>query len=276
MRGLNLGCGSRFHADWVNVDGTPLAPGIMQCDFRQALPFPDEHFDVVYQSHVLEHLRKSDAERFLAECLRVLKPGGIVRVAVPDLEVMAKLYLEALQNASNGDEHWQDRYDWLLIEMYDQATRTEPYGQVYDYLKRASTAIEEFVSERLGTEGNQLIAYLRTMNGRPVPYQVKKEYPFLSRTFRRIVENLMKRMAPDEWEALELGRFRLSGELHQWMYDRFSLARLLQQVGFANPKRVSAYESAIPNWESYHLDSEPDGAVCKADSLFMEAEALKP
>jgi hypothetical protein len=72
-------------------------------------------------------------------------------------------------------------------------------------------------------------------------------------------------------EALRIGRFRLAGEAHQWMYDRFSLARLMLAAGFVEPHRQTATESRIPNWQAFNLDATSDGAVVKPDSLFMEA-----
>jgi hypothetical protein len=55
------------------------------------------------------------------------------------------------------------------------------------------------------------------------------------------------------------------------MYDRYSLAQLLKEVGFHSPRVCAAAESAIPNFARFQLDTEPDGSVRKPDSLFMEA-----
>jgi len=68
--------------------------------------------------------------------------------------------------------------------------------------------------------------------------------------------------------------FRISGEMHQWIYDRYSLSKLPQEAGFTDIKVCRANESAIPNFNSYLLDIEPDGKVRKPDSLFMEARKL--
>jgi hypothetical protein len=69
----------------------------------------------------------------------------------------------------------------------------------------------------------------------------------------------------------QIAKFRESGEIHQWMYDRFSLSRLLRQAGFAEDRVCAAGQSGIPNFNSYGLDLTADGAVRKPDSLFMEA-----
>ncbi len=74
-----------------------------------------------------------------------------------------------------------------------------------------------------------------------------------------------------DYRALEVGRFRMGGEVHQWMYDRYSLARALERVGFVGPHAVGPTESRISNWTEFHLDTEPDGTVYKPDSLYMEA-----
>jgi hypothetical protein len=71
--------------------------------------------------------------------------------------------------------------------------------------------------------------------------------------------------------AIKIGQFRLAGEVHQWMYDRYSLAHLMLAAGFVDPIQQSAKNSLIPQWTSFNLDTLPDGNVRKPDSLFMEA-----
>jgi predicted SAM-dependent methyltransferase len=88
---LNLGCGQRFHTAWTNLDLVPAHPSIRRFDVAQPLPFEDAVFDAVYHSHLLEHLPRAQALPFLCECRRVLKPGGILRLAIPNLEAIARL-----------------------------------------------------------------------------------------------------------------------------------------------------------------------------------------
>ena len=114
---LNLGCGPRFSSDpvWTNVDFHSNSPQVIAHDLNRGIPFPAETFDAIYHSHVLEHFAPQDGAQFIAECRRVLKPGGILRVAVPDLEQICRLYLAALEGARAGDESWRSRYDWLKL-----------------------------------------------------------------------------------------------------------------------------------------------------------------
>jgi hypothetical protein len=70
--------------------------------------------------------------------------------------------------------------------------------------------------------------------------------------------------------ALREGLFRRSGQVHLWMYDRLSLERLLEEVGFIEVRICQADESRIGQFNSFNLDTL-NGRTRKPDSLFMEA-----
>jgi SAM-dependent methyltransferase len=118
---LNLGCGLRTHPSWINVDGSwnarlakhpfvrktlsslrilPTGQAevvwsrdIFVHDIRKPLPFADASADAVYASHVLEHLYREQGHQLIRESLRVLIPGGVVRIVVPDLHTIVREYL---------------------------------------------------------------------------------------------------------------------------------------------------------------------------------------
>ena len=277
MKYLNVGCGSRFHPAWTNIDATSISPSVLVHDCRAGIPFPDHSFDVVYHSHVLEHFSKIEALRFVQECFRVLRPEGIIRVAVPDLECLARLYLCAIDKAAGGDTQWQHNYDWLMLELYDQTVRNRSGGGMIDYLKQDPLPNGAFLFERGGGEIRRILQAIR----KPTRPKLTR-LPLIEEITRWILaiphaalrRCLAKLLGPKGREALEIGQFRLAGEIHQWMYDRYSLARLLGQVGFQNPQRRGPAESLIPDWTSYHLDTESDGSTYKPDSTYMEA--VKP
>jgi predicted SAM-dependent methyltransferase len=66
---------------------------ILIWNLRKPLPFPDSHFDCLYASHLLEHLYHNDGLALLKEGRRVLRPGGVIRIAVPDLQALAEDYV---------------------------------------------------------------------------------------------------------------------------------------------------------------------------------------
>lgn len=90
---LNLGCGWRnFGEDWVHIDGGDY-PHVKSHDITK-LPFEDNSAELIYASHVLEYFDREKGLEVLKEWFRVLKPKGILRIAVPDFESITKLYTE--------------------------------------------------------------------------------------------------------------------------------------------------------------------------------------
>lgn len=80
---LNFGCGKNTKQGWVNVDLCESSD--LTIDAREPMPFPDASVTEIYSEHFLEHLEyPREARRFLAEALRVLRPGGAFNVGVPD------------------------------------------------------------------------------------------------------------------------------------------------------------------------------------------------
>ncbi len=269
---LNLGCGTRFHPDWLNIDFVASSPEVMSCDLRNGIPFPDANFEAVYHSHLLEHLHKDQATRFLQECHRVLKSGGVIRVVVPDLEGIVRGYLSQLEKTSAGNVGSDLDYDWMTIELLDQLVREKPGGEMLKYLTQAEIPNSDFVVSRIGTEARNIMRGAQAKQNRS---QKRRTIRWVA---RKVIKSpayvralLLRILAGKEYELLELGRFRRGGEVHLWMYDRHSLIRALKAAGFRTPHSVPASESQIPGWAEYGLDVEPDGSIYKPDSLFVEA-----
>lgn len=277
MQYLNIGCGKRFHQQWINIDKVPGHPSVKQCDVEHGLPFSDCSFDVVYHSHVLEHFEVQDAKQFLRECYRVLKPDGVIRVAVPDLEQIVLCYLQTLQQIDGGIISARDDYDWIMLELYDQVVRNTSGGQMAAFLKRQSIPNQDFVVERCGVEFENVRQQFEhrkfsssQKNVRNVPLFLSYSLAF-RRRFVAFYEQLLKIFLGKEYRALEIGRFRCSGENHQWMYDRFSLHRILEGCDFVNVVQRNALQSYFLDWSKFNLDTDSDGTVYKPDSLYMEA-----
>lgn len=123
---VNLGCGLAVAPGWINIDGSLNAlvatlPAwihktayrltgaknyysekeylcllrnnrFVHHDLSYGLPIPDSSVDILYSSHFIEHLFRNDAINLLKESFRVLKPKGILRVSIPDLEYAISLY----------------------------------------------------------------------------------------------------------------------------------------------------------------------------------------
>lgn len=93
---LEIGSGGVCKPGWITLDKCVGAD--IYWDLNKSLPFANEQFDLIYSSHVLEHFSFKELQRLLAELYRILKPGGIMSVCVPD----AKLYIDVYNNKENS------------------------------------------------------------------------------------------------------------------------------------------------------------------------------
>jgi SAM-dependent methyltransferase len=151
---LNLGCGLKTAPTFVDIDWSPslraanskvlnlLATpflsserkrriGAMVGDIRvhnlsKGIPYPDNSVDAVYHSHLLEHIDREFVPGFFAEIRRVLKPGGLHRICVPDLENLARSYLASLEAAITS--RTPNGHERSIEEMIEQSVRREADG----------------------------------------------------------------------------------------------------------------------------------------------------
>jgi glycosyltransferase involved in cell wall biosynthesis/ubiquinone/menaquinone biosynthesis C-methylase UbiE len=103
-QGLNIGSftvmlKSNEGIHWTNTDILDMSQyasqkgyDFKQFDARQSIPYPDNSIDIIISYHFLEHITRAEGARFLKECYRVLKPGGVVRIGVPDTFLIAGRY----------------------------------------------------------------------------------------------------------------------------------------------------------------------------------------
>lgn len=155
MKVLNLGCGYQTSDRCINIDwslpirmkgsvlGRRIAPlvltgerreaydamtgDVMRHNLKKGIPFPDQSVDGVYHSHLLEHLDRDVVPGFLAEVKRVLKPGGVHRIVVPDLEFETRRYLDSLADAVAGKVSAED-HEWNITLLIHQMVRREAWG----------------------------------------------------------------------------------------------------------------------------------------------------
>jgi predicted SAM-dependent methyltransferase len=93
-RGLlvNVGCGHHPLEGWINLDRARGPNVDVVWDVRRGLPFPAESCSAIVSEHLIEHLEKTAAERFLRECWRVLGRAGVLRLSTPDAERFLRSY----------------------------------------------------------------------------------------------------------------------------------------------------------------------------------------
>jgi SAM-dependent methyltransferase len=89
---LHWGCGPITPFGWVNSDIEP-GPGVnIVADIRHGLPLPDASFDYIVSIHALPEITYGDLDKVLGELYRLLKPGGVLRLGLPDLDRAIRAY----------------------------------------------------------------------------------------------------------------------------------------------------------------------------------------
>jgi predicted SAM-dependent methyltransferase len=244
---VNLGCGTRAHSAWINIDFSiysrlqkyrnfakaarklnlisdrrwerlnRMDPDIICWDLRKGIPLEDNSCQVVYHSHFIEHLPRETAYSFLEENYRVLMPGGILRVTIPNLKLIIQDYEYAIKTIKDDmDDHqaWE-LYDKSLYMLFDQMVRDQATGQ-------------------------------RQQKG-----------------FVRFIEGLFRSDA------------KKTGELHYWMYDEYSLNRMLLKIGFKEIKKQLYNTSSIDKWQKYCLDQDSNDTEYIPGTLYLESRKFQ-
>lgn len=183
---LNIGCGLITPSGWINIDSSwnarfakcpwfkrilvslhiispdqariPWPRNIHIHDVREGLSFRDNSAEVIYSSHLLEHLARKDALFFLEQCYRVLAPGGIIRIIVPDLEHFAKQYMERLRQGTKellikeppSDKFLEDLWLYekgstgenILIRLYKKIYNKNTHKWMYDQYSLTSCLVK--------------------------------------------------------------------------------------------------------------------------------------
>jgi predicted SAM-dependent methyltransferase len=231
---LNLGSGTAPIPGFVNVDALEDAPGVdVVADISGRLPFDDGAADLVYASHVLEHFPTDEVPALLAEWRRVLRPGGTVLIAVPDLQVVASIMV--------------DRPGWF----------TPPYGpwlgaiyggqkDQYDFHKTGFTA--PWLTHLLREAGFGEIERLRRFDEIPVADASFSPLPFgvnVSLNMRAVaagadrLEGLMSPTAAERafnlFDRMLMLAMQLSTGLRSRLMKR-RLARIERRVGAADER----------------------------------------
>jgi predicted SAM-dependent methyltransferase len=152
---LNLGCGPIHAEGWINVDGsrrawvsanlpwmnrlltrlrvwppTEFSGQTHYANLLKRLPWSDNSVDCVYMGEVLEHFTQDDGRRLLAECFRILRPGGILRLRVPDNARFWRAYLQEYDAIhSRPRSEWTDAHSrWVEMFFRDICVRRSSWG----------------------------------------------------------------------------------------------------------------------------------------------------
>ncbi len=249
--------GRIFLKEWNNIvfataPGPPLENTRYVDLSTRPLEFADETFDSVYAYHVFEHLTPPEGNCLAREILRTLKPGGICRVSVPDLEEACQDYLAKLKVA------WEDpseanvvRYQWAVMFIFEQILRDHGGGLMGDMIQRGEFD-EAQLHQLFGDADKSMLEWSRQSSSagvleQPQPHMIQRLKSLTPRTLlrkisrraRSVLGGSFSRRARPHWELHP----RLTKEAVRWMYDRLSLRLLLERAGFSDVQPVNHADS---------------------------------
>jgi SAM-dependent methyltransferase len=141
VRRLNWGCGASGEPGWINSD-VKEGPGIdLPCDIRDGLPLADDAIDYAVSIHALPEVPYDGLVPVLRELRRVLRPGGVLRLALPDL-------LKGVEAYRRGDR------DYFLIPDDEMASLGGKLAlQLVWYGYSRSLFVPEYAEELLRRAG---------------------------------------------------------------------------------------------------------------------------
>jgi len=265
---VNIACGASYVDGWVNLDYLPSSPAVTKANLLESLPLKSASVDILYSSHFVEHIPRQRLNLFLMECYRVLKPGGGIRLVLPDLDELCREYLRR----RDAGEH--EMADFVVLEILDQCVRTQPGGELAAHYRRIITSnIPDMVN------------YIRDRTGEDLSCSGDRGESRVRSRWLQVLQNPTRLRARLEWwychavTALLPAAFRSQnvsftpvGERHAWVYDFHSLSGLLVQAGFENVKKYRCDQSGIAGFPLYPLDINQDGGPRKGQgSMYLEA-----
>lgn len=164
---LDIGCGPNTNKSFINLD-YGWHPGVNLCwDITRGIPIRSNSLEGIFTEHCLEHIPFHYIIPILGECIRVLQPGGTIRIVVPDGELYLKGYMALLANkeAPSLPYALRDSRDGLYspIMSINRIFREEGHEFIYDFdclsklLERAGFQDIERLSLRQGRNSKLLI-----------------------------------------------------------------------------------------------------------------------
>jgi ubiquinone/menaquinone biosynthesis C-methylase UbiE len=156
VRRLHWGCGDVTAAGWINSDLWDN-PGVdIQADILDGLPLEDDSIDYAFSNHVLQELDVYDQEVALRELRRVLKPGGVLRLCLPDLD-------RAIDAYRSGDR------DWFIVKEWETIGGNFVTQMIWHGYTKTPFVFEfaEELARRAGFSRVERAAFAQTLSGIP-------------------------------------------------------------------------------------------------------------
>jgi len=246
---FNVGAGDFYHPYWINVDKSSdwyavHAKGHRFIDYDllqlRPLPVPDGTAEIVYTSHTLEHVNNEAAQLFCHEAFRILGPQGLIRIVVPDVDVLFRAY------------RLGDRFFDPMVRMYDTADRAR---RVCLDRPASELSCQQLFLWRIATS----VSIHHTSGARERMTDQEVDEAFQALPYERALDWITSK------SDLEVQRRYPGNHINWWSYSK--MACFLAIAGFAHIHRCAYGQSASPLMRNTRLFDNTHPEM----SLYVEA-----
>ncbi len=153
MKRLHLGCGTKHIEGFTNIDIRYL-PGVDEVNnIRFLRNYKDNSVDLIYACHVLEHFSRWEYKNALTRWYEILKPGGVLRLAVPNFSAIASRYIQTgnlneVMGLLYGGQDYDENYHYVTFDMNSLNNDLTSIGfkvvREYDHTKTAHADMDDF------------------------------------------------------------------------------------------------------------------------------------
>ena len=156
---LHLGCNNKIieSKEWVNIDQRYL-PGVTLGNVKYLKGYKNNSVDLIYASHLLEHFIRYETKNILKKWYEVLKPGGKLRLAVPNFETICEYYMKTkdlsiLKSAIYGGCEFEGNFHYNIFDFNSLKKLLNEVGFInvkkYDYSKTEHSYIRDWARDYL-------------------------------------------------------------------------------------------------------------------------------
>lgn len=236
-----------LYSDWASLSCNQVTDDSPKNAYNYnpnlCIPFLDESFEVIYIRDILERIQESRAKSFLSDCLRALKPNGIIRVAIKDLEGICKNYINELEKFRQSKAPSDIRYNFSKLELLDKLVMEKKGGKITKFVKDNFNKDEKYLVDRIGKES---------------------------------VESIKNTVIPETFineTAIPSTNSEIEYSLEKYLnlFDFFSIKEVLNEAGFVDISQKSYNESINNDIKACNFDSDENGNIKHPDEIFIEA-----
>lgn len=275
MKKLNIGCGTQLFSGWINMDlDAPDAD--VHHDMRTPLPFDEASVDFIFNEHVVEHLDLEESRFFFLEAHRVLKPGGILRIATPDLDHLVEKYGADWKNQPWITEHGYEALE-TNAEMLNLSMREWGHKFLFNAedlcLRLNRTGFVHLKQETPGKSAHGALKDLETRSDSRLIIEAEKSTEALSPAHRLHLKTLEKRLK----ERVDAEDFRARAlvqqieDLSRIIKDRETRVAELQGHITNKDRHIGNLETAVSD-KNRHMQGLED-AIGDKDRHISNLEA---